>query len=147
MAVDNTDVVLLARDGKRVLHVLTVTRCRPPYRGDLALPGGRVPWLDKPNLVAVDVLAAKTGIRVPGGSLTPVGVYATWGRDPRGNGRRTFAYTTLVAKLHPVKAGAGAHTAQWTPVDAVRADLHSMAFDHRKIVLDAGRKLDLIRRA
>jgi 8-oxo-dGTP diphosphatase len=143
--IDAADVALFAYNPDRVLHVLTITRRWDPYQGHKALPGGHVDPGEAPHVAAARELFEETGIAVPDDMLIPVGVYATPGRDPRSDRYRSFAFTLTVARMRTPTAADDALAAEWTPLPSIYRNAHSMAFDHRAIVLDAANNLGPIR--
>ena len=143
--IDTADAVMFAHDAHDVLHVLTIVRRWEPFPGCRALPGGHIDPGEWITVAAVRELAEETGISVARSDLTPVGTYNAPGRDPRGP-YRTFAFTALLPAMPAPVAADDAAAAEWTPLQVIRADLDSMAFDHRAIVLDAAARLGLIRR-
>ncbi|EWM14604.1 NUDIX domain-containing protein [Kutzneria sp. 744] len=142
--IDTADAVLFAYDYQRTLRVLTILRRWDPFQGRKALPGGHVDPGEDTRAAAARELAEETSVILPATQLSQVDVYAAPGRDPRGP-YRTFAYTALLPTMPRPIAADDAAAAEWTPVPLIRAELHSMAFDHRTIVLDAAATLGLIR--
>lgn len=114
--------------------VLMVRRKNPPFRGDLALPGGFVDIGETVEDAAKRELMEETGIEA--NNLTLVGVYSKPERDPRGH---VCSVAFLVrAKNQEAKAGDDAEAVAWIK----NFDGIEIAFDHRKIITDA---LNLIR--
>ncbi len=116
------------------LGVLMVRRKNPPFKGELALPGGFVDIGETVEEAAKRELMEETGLEAT--TLRLVGVYSKPDRDPRG-------HTCSVAFLADVrnkdaKAGDDAAAVAWVK------DLGgvAIAFDHRDIITDA---LNLIR--
>ncbi len=129
------DVVLFAvRDAR--LELLLIQRGNEPFAGRWALPGGFLDMDEELEAAARRELLEETAVRA--GALEELGAYGTVGRDPRGR-TISVAYLALVCGAPPVAiAGDDASSARW-----VRADrLPLMAFDHRRIVKDALRRLD-----
>lgn len=114
--------------------VLMVRRKNPPFKGDLALPGGFVDIGETVEDAAKRELMEETGIEA--NNLTLVGVYSKPERDPRGH---VCSVAFLVrAKNQEAKAGDDAEAVAWIK----NFDGIEIAFDHRKIITDA---LNLIR--
>ena len=117
------DAILVER-GK----LLVVSRGRDPFRGQPALPGGRVELGERAEEAVLREVLEETGLKVRIASL--VGVYSDPGRDPRGH---TISIAYAVARMGGVpKAGTDAAAVQW--VDLSR--LPRLAFDHSQIVSD-----------
>jgi len=133
VAVDIVVLTLLSR----ALHVLLIARDRPPFEGQLALPGGFVhvdaggkggePLDD----AAARELVEEAGLSRAQVALDQLGAFGAPGRDPRGR-TITVAYFALVRPevAQFVKAGSDARAATWLPVHA----LPPLAFDHNAIV-------------
>ncbi|OXM70736.1 MULTISPECIES: NUDIX domain-containing protein [Amycolatopsis] len=129
------DVVLLGRDTDGALRVLLIRRGWDPFAGCWALPGGHVDAGEDTEDAARRELAEETGLHIQ--ALTPVGVYAAPGRDPRGR-YVTFAYTaTLTGPLPTPSAGDDATEARWWPVTELEAAPELLAFDHQRLITDA----------
>lgn len=114
--------------------VLMVRRKNPPFKGDLALPGGFVEVGETVEEAARRELMEETGVEAA--SLTLIGVYSKPDRDPRGH---TCSVAFLVRAKDPqAKAGDDAAALAWVK----NFEGIEIAFDHRKIIADA---LNLIR--
>lgn len=126
------DVVLFGgRDAD--LHVLLVKRGQEPYEGCWALPGGRVNTGEDTEDAARRELCEETGQHVY--DLTPIGVYTTPGRDPRGR-YVSSAHLGRLPHMPTPTAGDDATEAKWMPVDEVPANPGQIAFDHAQIIAD-----------
>ncbi|HEX9780768.1 MAG TPA: NUDIX domain-containing protein [bacterium] len=104
------------------LKVLLVRRDQPPFRGDWALPGGRVGSEESVDAAALRALQEDTSI----GNIYLEQLY-TFGdptRDPRGR-VLTVSYYALVSA-----AELSGPSATWFPVKR----LPRLAFDHRRII-------------
>ena len=114
-------------DGDR--RVLLIRRRNPPFKGDLALPGGFVEVGETVERAARRELLEETGVKVS--TLTLVGVYSDPRRDPRGH----TCSVAFLARRANARATAGSDAAEtiWIkhPVKG------KLAFDHRKIIADA----------
>jgi ADP-ribose pyrophosphatase YjhB (NUDIX family) len=120
------DVVLI-REGK----VLLIHRKNPP--SGWALPGGFVDYGESAETAAARELKEETALTAT--SLELLGVYSDPNRDPRFH---TLGAVYLGTATGQVKAGDDAADAQWWPVEQL-PDI--VAFDHRKIIADAVKKL------
>lgn len=110
-------------------RVLFIRRRNPPFKGQLALPGGFVDVGETVEAAARREVLEETGVRVS--KLKLVGVYSDPNRDPRGH---TCSIAFLARVGHPkVKAGSDALDAEWVR----HPSRQTLAFDHRKIVTDA----------
>lgn len=116
-------------------YILLIRRKNEPFQGKLALPGGFMEETDKDfRETARRELKEETGLDV---LLTEIGCYSDIDRDPRER-VISFAYLTLMTKpleeLTPI-AQDDAIEANWYPL--YELDLNELAFDHKKIVMDA----------
>jgi 8-oxo-dGTP diphosphatase len=117
------DGVLMV-DGK----LLLIRRGHEPEKGKLALPGGIVEYGETTEEAVVRELKEETGIITRPVEL--LGVYSDPHRDPRGH-FITVAYV-LIHEDGDLRAGDDAEDAIFKPIE----DIHSLAFDHNKIVAD-----------
>ncbi|MGY6658581.1 NUDIX hydrolase [Amycolatopsis sp. TRM77291] len=127
--------ILTVREDR--FQILLVERAQPPYRGEMALPGGFIDTDDEDiDVAAARELAEETGLTADRLHLEQLRTYGRPDRDPRGR-VVTVCYLALMPDLPLPVAGGDARAARWTPVDAILAgDVH-MAFDHQAIVIDA----------
>ncbi|HEY9522464.1 MAG TPA: NUDIX domain-containing protein [Thermopolyspora sp.] len=118
-------VVLTVRSQE--LSALVWRRNRPPYKGCWALSGGFIQLDEDLPAAAARVLAERAGLPGAPVHLEQLQSYGYPNRDPR---QRVIsvAYLGLAPDL---PASTEAHMS-WQPV----AELHEMAFDHRRIMLD-----------
>lgn len=117
------DIVLI-EGGK----VLLVRRGREPFRGEWAVPGGRIEENETVEQCARREMKEETGLDVELLKLT--GIYSDPKRDPRG----IIAAAWLVRRVGgEVKAGDDADEAAWFPLGA----LPKLCADHGKILADA----------
>jgi 8-oxo-dGTP diphosphatase len=113
-------------------HVLLVRRAREPFRGQLAIPGGKVVRGEPPHLAALRELQEETGL--VGHSPVLLGVYGAPDRDPRTH-VVSIAYCVTVDDFSTLAAGTDATEAVWLP--AMNIGLAQLAFDHLRILQDA----------
>lgn len=132
------DAVLLA-DHDHLIHVLLIRRGWDPYKDCWALPGGHVDTGEDTETAARRELEEETGL-TGGQEFHLVGAYAQPGRDPRGR-YVTFAYVTWVTGLPQPTAADDAAEARWMPVDDLLAGDTPLAFDHRRIITEALKRL------
>jgi 8-oxo-dGTP diphosphatase len=113
-------------------RLLLIRRKNPPFQGHYALPGGYVDYGETAEHAAARELTEETGLAAT--SIALVGVYSDPQRDPRGH-VVSIAYRIETAG-HAPQAGddatAAAFVAGWKDLD--------LAFDHRRIVVDAVRQ-------
>ncbi len=114
--------------------VLMVRRKEPPFKGELALPGGFVDIGETVEEAAKRELMEETALQAT--SLKLVGVYSRPDRDPRGH-TCSVAFLASVKPAAP-RAGDDAEAVAWIR----NFDAIEIAFDHREIITDA---LNLIR--
>ena len=119
------DVVIRFPDGKFVL----VKRRYPPFKGFWAIPGGFVEYGETVEEAAVREALEETGLRVRPVRL--LGVYSDPGRDPR------FHCISIAFLAEPV-GGELQRGGECLEVGLFRAIPDRVAFDHRRILRDAG---------
>lgn len=124
-----TDCVVFDAKGR----LLLVRRKFPPFRGQLALPGGFVEFGETVEDACRRELMEETGVKAA--RLQLVGVYSDPKRDPRGH-TCAVVFATRVGRAR-AQAGDDAAAADWV-ADWKKAEL---AFDHAKVVADAERTL------
>jgi len=128
------DVVVLTVD-HRQLSVLLVQRANQTEQHKWALPGGFKRPDETLDQAAARELEEETGLGAPV-HLEQFRAYGDPGRDPRGN-VVTIAYLAAVPVIGNVTGGGDARRAAVFPVADVVARKRSIAFDHRRIILDA----------
>lgn len=114
-------------------RILLIRRKHPPFEGALALPGGFVDIGETVERACRRELMEETGLEV--GKIELVGVYSDPSRDPRGH-TCSVAFLARVKRAQAV-AGDDAAAVEW--ISSWRRA--KLAFDHRKIIADAMRKL------
>jgi len=127
------DVVVVTRERKP--RVLLIRRRRPPFEGQWALPGGFIDMDETLEASARRELREETGLTPR--RLVQLAAYGDPKRDPRG---RTISVVFLAEVNADAEAQAGddAADANWFPLDK----LPRLAFDHRRILRDARRRLN-----
>ncbi|MCH7229472.1 NUDIX hydrolase [Glycomyces sp. L485] len=125
-------VILTIRRGD--FEVLLVRRGKPPFKGELALPGGFLEPGETVDQAAGRELREETALWAKDARLEQVGVYSDPDRDPR---QRvvSVAYAAMVPDPPEAAAGGDAADTQWISVE--RALNEPLAFDHRRILTDA----------
>lgn len=116
--------MVLVEDGK----VLLIRRACEPFKGQWAIPGGRIEDDETAEDCLRREMEEETGLEVEPLRLT--GIYSDPARDPR----KVIAACYLVKRAGgKLQAGDDAGEAAWFALD----DLPSLAADHRKILEDA----------
>ncbi len=119
------DAVVLEGDS-----IVLIKRRNPPFQGLWALPGGFVEYGESVEEAVKREVKEETGLEVEVGRL--VGVYSDPGRDPRG-------HTVSVCFLcKPVGGFLRAGTDSAEARKFRLSEIHRLAFDHGKILCDAG---------
>jgi 8-oxo-dGTP diphosphatase len=120
--------MILVEGGK----LLLIRRAREPFRGEWALPGGRIEDDETAEECARREMKEETGLDIE--TLKMTGLYSDPGRDPR----KIIAAAFIVRRTGgELRAGDDAGEAKWFPVNG----LPPLAADHRKIVEDGLRAL------
>jgi 8-oxo-dGTP diphosphatase len=115
---------VLIEDGK----ILLIKRAAEPFKGEWALPGGRIDEGESAEECLVREMKEETDLVVE--PVKPTGIYSDPGRDPRG----VIAAAYLIRRISgEPKGGDDAAEARWFPLDA----LPPLCADHGKIVEDA----------
>lgn len=116
--------MLLIEDGK----ILLIKRGREPFKGQWAIPGGRIEENESAEQCLKREMKEETGLDVEPVRLT--GIYSDPERDPR----KVIAAAFLVRRTGgQPKAGDDAAGLKWFDI----GDLPQLCSDHRKIVQDA----------
>ena len=132
-------VVFTIRDDR--LQLVLVQRGAPPFQRAWALPGGFVHIDEDLEAAARRELAEETNVHTGPDHLAQLGAYGTPDRDPRMR-VVTVAWWAIMADLPHPEAGSDAAHADLIGVDDVIDGRVPLAFDHRRIVIDA---LDALR--
>lgn len=132
------DVVILTMAGGE-LQALLVRRGQAPFEGMWAIPGGFKQPTETLDDAAARELSEETGLDAAR-LLAQFGAYGDPGRDPRMN-VVTVAYLAVVRDVGRIAAGTDAADAALVPVSTVLSGEHELAFDHRRIVIDAVRQV------
>lgn len=121
---------------KKQLQVMLIKRAYYPEKGKWALPGGFVTIGETAYEAAKRELEEETG--VSGIYLKHLGVYDSYGRDPRGNkwviSNAHYAIVNSKYLLNR-KAGTDASDVKLFNIEDVKN--MDLAFDHKKIIMDA----------
>lgn len=126
-------VVLSVREGE--LHVLLVRRGEPPFKNQLALPGGFVHIDEDLEDAAYRELAEEAGVGRGDVILEQLATYGAPHRDPRSR-VVSVAWLALGSDLPEPTAGSDAADAVWMPVAHVARTASGLAFDHDTILAD-----------
>ena len=110
-----------------VLKVLLVKRRIPPFKDQLAIPGGFVLPDEDLEKAALRELREETGVTDV--YLEQLYSFGDPKRDPRGR-IISISYFALISPDHPLMAGTDASEANWWTV----AEIPALAFDHAKIL-------------
>lgn len=138
MAVSVETVLFTIRNGKLV--ILLVRRGIEPFRGTWALPGAFVRSDETLHAAAARALARDAGVRTDEAHLEQLASYGQLDRDPR---MRVVAVAYLGAchRLRLPKSAVGMGSVVLKPTAMIENERIHLAFDHRKIVLDALKRL------
>lgn len=120
--------------------VLLIQRKNNPYKFEYCCPGGYVNVLDELVIDgALRELYEEAGLIIDKSWLQFVGYYDSINRDPRGR-TLSFAFTTVLSGPK-VTAGDDAMDYKWVPILGTARTI--LGFDHKQIVVDACKKLNL----
>lgn len=119
------DIIIKAEN-----KVLLIKRGKEPFKGEWALPGGRIEQKDTDIMAAaLRELKEETQLEVPLKYLKTIGNST---RDPRGFGLTNVFVATLDEIPNNVRAGDDAVDYEWFDFDYIPT---SLAFDHLDILL------------
>jgi len=121
------DIVIFTIQSEE-LKVLLVKRGIPPFKGQLALPGGFVHEDESLDEAAMRELREETGVSDV--FLEQLYSFGEPGRDPRERIITVAYYALISADRSQLAAGTDTTEAAWWPV----SKLPALAFDHRKIL-------------
>ncbi len=121
------DIVIFTIQSEE-LKVLLVKRGIPPFKGQLALPGGFVHEDESLDEAAMRELREETGVSDV--FLEQLYSFGEPGRDPRERIITVAYYALISADRSQLAAGTDTTEAGWCPV----SKLPTLAFDHRKIL-------------
>jgi 8-oxo-dGTP diphosphatase len=126
-------VILSVVEGE--LLVLLIERKAKPFKKAWALPGGFKRPDETLDEAARRELREETGVDAPK-HLAQFGAYGDPKRDPRGN-VVTVGYLAVTPEVGEIMAGTDASDARLWPVAKVLDGALELAFDHRRILVDA----------
>lgn len=115
-------------------EVLLIKRRSEPFKDTWFLPGGFLEDDEPLEDGALRELEEETGLKLE--VLQQIGAFGDPDRDPRGR-TVTIAFWGTADKREEVQGSDDASEAAWHPV----ADLPRLAFDHRKIIQAALRRI------
>jgi 8-oxo-dGTP diphosphatase len=116
--------MILIEEGK----ILLIKRAAEPWKGQWAIPGGRIEDDESAEQCLKREMREETGLEVE--SIKLIGIYSDPKRDPRG----IIAAAYLVKRTGgQLEAGDDAGETRWFDLD----NLPDLCTDHRKIVEDA----------
>lgn len=121
------DIVIFTIQSEE-LKVLLVKRGIPPFKGQLALPGGFVHEDESLDEAAMRELREETGVSDV--YLEQLYSFGEPGRDPRERIITVSYYALISADRSQLAAGTDTTEADWWPV----SKLPALAFDHRRIL-------------
>ena len=115
-------------------NIILIKRKYAPFKGKYALPGGFIKYNEDPEQAVLREVREETNLAVE--IINKIGVYDQKGRDPRGEIVSTAFKCRLVRDLSRMMGGDDAITAEAIPISKIRT--MDLAFDHKKILKDAG---------
>jgi len=116
--------MILVENGK----VLLIKRGTEPFKGEWAIPGGRIEDNENAEECARREMKEETGLEIE--PIRLVGVYSDPQRDPRGIIAAAYLVKRTGGKLN---SGTDAAEARWFPLDK----LPRLCSDHGKMLEDA----------
>jgi 8-oxo-dGTP diphosphatase len=115
---------ILIEDGK----ILLIKRAAEPFKGEWALPGGRIDEGETAEQCLIREMKEETDLEVE--PIKLIGIYSDPARDPRG----VIAAAYLIRRLSgEPKGGDDAGEARWFDL----GELPPLCTDHKKIVSEA----------
>lgn len=114
-------------------ELVLIRRKNEPYKGGYALPGGFVEIGETTEEAVKREAKEETGLSIK--TIDLVGVYSDPSRDPRGH---TVSVVYIAKGEGTPKADTDAEDVRLFPPD----HLPELAFDHEKIIRDAGDKIN-----
>ncbi|MFX0027266.1 MAG: NUDIX domain-containing protein [Candidatus Hermodarchaeota archaeon] len=115
-------------------NIILIKRKYAPFKGKYALPGGFIKYNEDPKQAIIREVREETNLAVE--IINKIGVYDQKGRDPRGKIVSTAFRCRIVRDLSRMIGGDDAVSAKAIPIDKIRT--MDLAFDHKKILKDAG---------
>ena len=122
------------------LQVLLIERGINPFRGAWALPGGFLLPGEDLRAAAGRELEEETGVETSEVYMEQLHTYGAPGRDPRMR-VVTVVYWAACASLPQPVGGSDAALAALVPMAEIRGRDFRLAFDHKRIVVDAYQRL------
>ena len=115
-------------------NIILIKRKYQPYKGKYALPGGFIKYNEDPEQAVIREAREETNLVVE--IIKKIGVYGKKGRDPRGRIISTAFMCRIKKDISRMVGGDDALVAEPIPIDKIK--LMDLAFDHKKILKDAG---------
>jgi 8-oxo-dGTP diphosphatase len=116
-------------------NIILVKRRYAPFKGKYALPGGFIKYNEDPEQAVIREVREETYLVVE--VIDKIGTYNQKGRDPREKRVESKAFKCRIVKdLSKIKGGDDATTAE--AISANEIKMMDLAFDHKKILQDAG---------
>jgi 8-oxo-dGTP diphosphatase len=110
-------------------YILLIERGKEPFKGQWALPGGKLATCDRTlEDAARREVREETGLSVK--TLLQARSYGNAGRDPRGRYISVAFFAPVFEQARFIQAGDDATVAEWFPISA----LPKLAFDHATIL-------------
>ncbi|TFG04759.1 MAG: NUDIX hydrolase [Promethearchaeota archaeon] len=117
-------------DGKG--NVVLVRRRHPPFKGQLALPGGFIEEGETSNDAVIREIKEETNLDVKIEKM--IGIYDKLGRDPRGRVHSTAFLCSIIGEMN-LHGGSDAEQVELVPINQL--ENKDLAFDHEVILRDA----------
>ncbi|MBN1802043.1 MAG: NUDIX hydrolase [Candidatus Lokiarchaeota archaeon] len=119
-------------DGKG--NVVLIKRKYPPFKDYLALPGGFIEKGETPQKALLREVKEETNLTVR--IVEKIGLYDDEGRDPRGIVHSTAFKCKIVGEVSDMKSGDDSQQVGLYSINQLKNK--NLAFDHKKILKDAG---------